>query len=429
MFSLPRPIGTAIPHPPIYALANFDPADITGSIGSQPLGDGSTPLQFPTVNRKAKGNSLIARPREPLPPLPPLPADRAGAAGRDRRRAQDRSRASILMPSMNSAPPTSRARPTSRCRIATCRPRALPRWRRPMRPRIPRASFSATLRSPRRKRASTPWAPGEAPVVTARLAMQALATPISNNRRSRPARRRWNRRIDRRQRRGHRRGRAAAFAGRAARPRRHRARQGREVPRQCRLFRSARRTGARADRGGASGDEPRVLAVLSQRRLRRRLPERRPPQCLPVHLRLRRHSRRRHRAGRLGARQAHRPRHARRQVVDAGGGEVDPLSRLLGASGLGRRDEEGLQARRAYLLSPARMGRRLRRADLGQRQDRRATEKEAAREEEISPVSHSKEWLQSDGRVWARKTPANRVVPPAPAMRGGDGTDHEYSFG
>src|SRR6187455_1488720 len=36
-FSLPRPVGTSIPHPPIYALANFDPADITGSIGRQLL--------------------------------------------------------------------------------------------------------------------------------------------------------------------------------------------------------------------------------------------------------------------------------------------------------------------------------------------------------------------------------------------------------
>ena len=71
MFSLPRPIGTTIPHPPIYALANFDPADITGSIGKQPLGDGNSPLQFPKANRKAKRDSLISRTREPLPPLPP----------------------------------------------------------------------------------------------------------------------------------------------------------------------------------------------------------------------------------------------------------------------------------------------------------------------------------------------------------------------
>jgi len=71
-FSLPNPVGTTIPHPPIYALANFDPADITGSIGKQPLGDGTAPLQFPKANRHAKRDSLIARPREPLPPLPAI---------------------------------------------------------------------------------------------------------------------------------------------------------------------------------------------------------------------------------------------------------------------------------------------------------------------------------------------------------------------
>ena len=70
MFSLPRPVGTAIPHPPIYALANFDPLDITGSIGRQPLGDGTAPLQFPKANRKSKRDSLIVREREPVPPLP-----------------------------------------------------------------------------------------------------------------------------------------------------------------------------------------------------------------------------------------------------------------------------------------------------------------------------------------------------------------------
>jgi hypothetical protein len=72
MFSLPRPVGTAIPPPPVYALANFDPSDITGSIGRQPLGDSSAPLQFPTVNRRTKGDSAISRSREPLPPLPPM---------------------------------------------------------------------------------------------------------------------------------------------------------------------------------------------------------------------------------------------------------------------------------------------------------------------------------------------------------------------
>jgi hypothetical protein len=71
-FSMPELIGTAIPHPPLYALANFDPADITGSIASQFLGDPNAPLQFPTVNRKDKRDSFLARSRAPLPPLPPL---------------------------------------------------------------------------------------------------------------------------------------------------------------------------------------------------------------------------------------------------------------------------------------------------------------------------------------------------------------------
>ena len=75
MFSMPRPVGTAIPPPPVYALANFDPADIAGSIGSQPLGDPNAALRFPTVNRKAKRDSLAVRAREPLPPLPPIAAN------------------------------------------------------------------------------------------------------------------------------------------------------------------------------------------------------------------------------------------------------------------------------------------------------------------------------------------------------------------
>lgn len=72
MFSMPRPIGTAIPPPPVYALANFDPAAIAGSIGAQPLGDANSPLRFPTVNRKSKRDSAISRGRDPMPPLPEM---------------------------------------------------------------------------------------------------------------------------------------------------------------------------------------------------------------------------------------------------------------------------------------------------------------------------------------------------------------------
>jgi hypothetical protein len=71
-FSMPRPVGTNIPHPPIYALADFDPLDIASSIGAQLLGDPNAPLQFPKPNRKDKGDLAVSRPRKPMPPLPPL---------------------------------------------------------------------------------------------------------------------------------------------------------------------------------------------------------------------------------------------------------------------------------------------------------------------------------------------------------------------
>jgi len=56
---------------------------------------------------------------------------------------------------------------------------------------------------------------------------------------------------------------------------------------------------------------------------------------------------------------------ARRQIVAAGSQPFDPLSRLLGAAVLGQRNEEDVQVRRPHLLSPARLGRRQRCAELG----------------------------------------------------------------
>jgi len=70
-FNIPDPIGTAVPHPPVYALANFDPGEVAAAIASQFLGDPNAPLQFPKVNRRDKHDSFIARSRDPLPPLPP----------------------------------------------------------------------------------------------------------------------------------------------------------------------------------------------------------------------------------------------------------------------------------------------------------------------------------------------------------------------
>ena len=60
-------------------------------------------------------------------------------------------------------------------------------------------------------------------------------------------------------------------------------------------FESRGETEARPDRGRAGGDEPRVLGLLPEQRLRRRLSERAPLQRLPVHLRLRQRQGRRQR--------------------------------------------------------------------------------------------------------------------------------------
>src|SRR5262249_46502419 len=91
MFNLPRPVGTGVPHPPIYALANFDPLDITGSIGKQPLGDPPAPsLSRPhNPNGKAGGIPLCVPRRAPTPPLPPVsktePAPQPDAHGAQRK--------------------------------------------------------------------------------------------------------------------------------------------------------------------------------------------------------------------------------------------------------------------------------------------------------------------------------------------------------
>ena len=155
MFSLPRPVGTAIPHPPVYALANFDPTDVTGSIGSQSLGDTNAPMQFPTVNRKAKRDSLAARARAPMPPLPPLLA---------------------IAPAPEAAVDAPIAKDSGRFDPA------------------PDGNANAGSKNPDRvffdidpfggsRQAIAPWAPGEAPVVTALgdpdIKQSALTPPIS----------------------------------------------------------------------------------------------------------------------------------------------------------------------------------------------------------------------------------------------------------
>jgi spore germination cell wall hydrolase CwlJ-like protein len=76
-FSFPQPVGTLIPEPPTYQLASigtYDP-ETTGALSRDPFG-GPAPLvrpqvDFPSVNRRLKGNLLVTRPREDETP----PAD------------------------------------------------------------------------------------------------------------------------------------------------------------------------------------------------------------------------------------------------------------------------------------------------------------------------------------------------------------------
>ncbi len=67
-FSFPQPVGTQIPEPPSYRLAGLgstDPAS-TGSLGgaNAPVPLHRPLLDFPTVNRRLKGDLLVSRPRE-----------------------------------------------------------------------------------------------------------------------------------------------------------------------------------------------------------------------------------------------------------------------------------------------------------------------------------------------------------------------------
>jgi spore germination cell wall hydrolase CwlJ-like protein len=75
-FSFPQPIGTLIPEPPRIQLASADPGNpgITGSIARDYSGAllplHRPRLDFPSVNRRLKGDLLVSRAREE-----PLPAD------------------------------------------------------------------------------------------------------------------------------------------------------------------------------------------------------------------------------------------------------------------------------------------------------------------------------------------------------------------
>ena len=83
-FSLPRPIGTVIPEPPMVRLASLSgSADITGSIGIDPYAvrRAAPQVVFPVINRVGKGDRLVPSAPRPEPasednaaPAPSVPA-------------------------------------------------------------------------------------------------------------------------------------------------------------------------------------------------------------------------------------------------------------------------------------------------------------------------------------------------------------------
>ncbi len=162
MFSLPRPIGTAIPAPPVYALANFDPNDIARSLGSQPLGETQGPLRFPTVNRKDKRDSLLSRAREPMPPMPALSAlepDQGPLLDLSRDTAG--AKLELYRKYEFTPAPSATVLPQAQDHAAM-KPGAKP----PGRSAADQVFFRDDPMAGKRERLS-PWAPGEAPVVVA----------------------------------------------------------------------------------------------------------------------------------------------------------------------------------------------------------------------------------------------------------------------
>ncbi len=72
-FSLPRPVGTAIPEFPMVRLASLGGSDVTGSIATYPA---RHPQQvvFPEINRTNKGDRLVPSAPAPSEPAPSEPA-------------------------------------------------------------------------------------------------------------------------------------------------------------------------------------------------------------------------------------------------------------------------------------------------------------------------------------------------------------------
>ena len=91
-FSFPQPLGTMIPTTPGYTLASLDPRSldiVTGSIGNprnNPLTEQTPQIQFPTVDRRLKGDLLVRRDR----PTPVSPQPRQDKPKKTPEKTQDR---------------------------------------------------------------------------------------------------------------------------------------------------------------------------------------------------------------------------------------------------------------------------------------------------------------------------------------------------
>lgn len=182
-FSFPRPVGTAIPEPLQYQLANFDPRslDITGSIprnrGLDPLDD-SPPLEFPLPNRRLKGDLLVPREKLKTPEAPkvaPKPdKDREYGANEmsplDEAARNDRANApAVATPETTIAPDVANLDPRAAAdeEISEAESDAI----RPASPEHPslqtaRVFFGADAFGT--QEGLQPWKPGEEPVIASR---------------------------------------------------------------------------------------------------------------------------------------------------------------------------------------------------------------------------------------------------------------------
>ena len=77
-FSLPRPVGTSIPEPPLVRLASLGTSDVVGSIGAYPARRDDAQAVFPLINRANKGDRLVPSVPEPAVTEPPPAEEQPG---------------------------------------------------------------------------------------------------------------------------------------------------------------------------------------------------------------------------------------------------------------------------------------------------------------------------------------------------------------